>query len=125
MLFTSIQNWLLLILVSTPSLVLTRAEVWSPKASDRLTWQWQLTGDIDTKFNVDMYDIDLVNVDESVIQALHDDGRVVVCYFSAGTYESFRDDWADFFDFIEKDVPYEGDEPPFWEHWRTLTMRDG
>jgi hypothetical protein len=88
-------------------------DVWSPKASGRLTWQWQLQGDIDTKFNVDMYDIDLFNVDESVIQALHDDGRIVVCYFSAGTYEFFRDDWSEFFDFVEQDVLYTGNEPPF------------
>jgi hypothetical protein len=60
-----------------------------------------------------MYDIDLVNVDESVIQELHDDGRIVVCYFSAGTYEAFRDDWSEFFDFIEPGVPYTGNEPPF------------
>ncbi len=65
------------------------------------TWQWQLQpeggeGDINTTYDVDVYDIDLFDVDASVISQLQGDGRYVVCYFSAGTYESFRDDASEF-----------------------------
>ena len=59
------------------------------------SWQWQLVGDIDTSVDVQAYDIDLFDAPQSVIEALHADGRVVICYFSAGSYEEWRDDAGD------------------------------
>ncbi|MEZ4594362.1 MAG: endo alpha-1,4 polygalactosaminidase [Chloroflexota bacterium] len=53
-------------------------------------------GDIDTSFDVAMYDIDLFEVPQSVIEELHGDGRIVICYFSAGSYEEWRPDAAAF-----------------------------
>jgi hypothetical protein len=88
-------------------------EWWQPKASDQLTWQYQLQGDIDTGRKVDMYDIDLFDAPQSVIDKLHTDGKIVICYFSAGTYESWRPDWANYFDFLETNVDYQGSEAPF------------
>jgi hypothetical protein len=66
--------------------------VWAPKPGT--TWQWQLTGAIDTTVDAQVYDIDLFTTDVSVIKALHASGRVVVCYFSAGSYEPDRPDSA-------------------------------
>jgi hypothetical protein len=43
-----------------------------------------------------MYDIDLFDASQSVIDQLHADGRVVICYFSAGSWEEWRPDAADF-----------------------------
>jgi hypothetical protein len=43
-----------------------------------------------------MYDIDLFEAPDSVIQKLHADGRTVVCYFSAGSWEVWRPDAAAF-----------------------------
>jgi hypothetical protein len=61
------------------------------------TWQWQLSDrPVDRSFSVAVYDIDLFDNDEATIAALHDDGRTVLCYFSAGTWEPFRDDAEDF-----------------------------
>jgi hypothetical protein len=60
------------------------------------TWQWQLVGRIDRSFQVTMYDVDLFDVRRSVIDDLHADGRVVVCYFSAGSWEDWRPDAAAF-----------------------------
>jgi hypothetical protein len=60
------------------------------------TWQWQLTGEIDTSYEVEMYDIDLFEVPQETIQQLQEDGRVVICYFSAGTWEEWREDASDF-----------------------------
>jgi hypothetical protein len=76
--------------------VVTRpgAAVWQP--SPNTSWQWQLSGEIDTSFDVDMYDIDLFDVPQTVIDELHDDGRIVICYFSAGSYEEWRPDSGDF-----------------------------
>ena len=64
------------------------------------TWQWQLqpdrNGQINTGYAVDVYDVDLFNTPESLIEQLHQDGRKVVAYFSAGTFEDFRPDSGDF-----------------------------
>jgi len=56
------------------------------------TWQWQLGGKLNTRYDVDLYDIDLFNTPRETIAALHRDGRRVICYFSAGTYEKGRPD---------------------------------
>eukprot|EP00934_Nitzschia_sp_Nitz4_P002622 Nitzschia sp. Nitz4//scaffold61_size107673//59284//60684//NITZ4_004240-RA/size107673-processed-gene-0.189-mRNA-1//-1//CDS//3329555725//2612//frame0 len=110
------------------------SSIWSPKASDKLTWQWQLQGTLDTSYNVDMYDVDLFDTNAAAIQSLKDQGRAVVCYFSAGTYEGWRSDWAEHFNFITGDS-YSGSEKPFagnmaeWdERWldiRELDLLDG
>ncbi len=64
------------------------------------TWQWQLqpgsSGDLNLAYNVDVYDIDLFDVATETIQQLQADGRRVVCYFSAGSFEDFRSDASDF-----------------------------
>ncbi len=64
------------------------------------TWQWQLqpnaNGVINTTYPVDVYDIDLFDAPDSTITELQAQGRSVICYFSAGTYEDFRDDASEF-----------------------------
>ena len=67
---------------------------WTPRVGD--TWQWQLQGSLDTGYDVTAYDIDLFDNPAATIQQLHDDGRRVVCYFSAGSYEDWRPDAGDF-----------------------------
>jgi hypothetical protein len=64
--------------------------VWRPRPGT--SWQWQLSGTIDTSFDVSMYDVDLVDVPQGTIAELKSQGRVVICYFSAGTWEPFRPD---------------------------------
>jgi Glycoside-hydrolase family GH114 len=68
--------------------------VWKPAPGT--SWQWQLTGTIDTSVDVAMYDIDLFEAPQSVIDQLHAAGRVVICYFSAGSREDWRPDAGDF-----------------------------
>jgi hypothetical protein len=63
---------------------------WHPSVGT--TWQWQLTGPIDTTFDVQMYDIDLFDVPAATITDLKSAGRAVVCYFSAGSWEDWRPD---------------------------------
>lgn len=46
--------------------------------------------------DVQMYDIDLFTTDPGEIAALHAQGRTVVCYFSAGSYEPYRPDSGNF-----------------------------
>jgi hypothetical protein len=60
------------------------------------SWQWQLSGTVNTGYNVDIYDIDLFDSSESLIQQLKTAGRRVICYFSAGSFEAWRADSAAF-----------------------------
>lgn len=70
------------------------AGIWSPAPGT--SWQWQLSGTIDTSLPVTMYDIDLFDAPKATIDELHAKGRVVVCYFSAGSRESWRADAGQF-----------------------------
>ncbi len=62
----------------------------------KTTWQWQLQGTINKSYDVNVYDIDLFDTSAATISALHADGRKVICYFSAGSYEAWREDASDF-----------------------------
>ena len=59
------------------------------------TWQWQLSGAINTSYDVDVYDIDLYNAGDA-IATLHKQGKKVICYFSAGSSEHWRPDFSKF-----------------------------
>ena len=63
---------------------------WQPEPG--LRWQIQLQDEIDTSFNVDAYDVDMVETPQAVIDALHDRGIKVICYFDAGSFEVWRTD---------------------------------
>ena len=66
-----------------------------------LTWQWQIqpntSGEINLDYDVDVYDVDLFDVPDADVSVLKRTDRRVVCYFSAGSYEEFRDDADEFF----------------------------
>ncbi|HYD10034.1 MAG TPA: endo alpha-1,4 polygalactosaminidase, partial [Acidimicrobiales bacterium] len=69
---------------------------WDPRVGD--TWHLQLQGDLVTDLDVDVYDVDLFDTPASTIASLQADGRRVVCYFSAGSWEEWRpdaDDWPE------------------------------
>jgi hypothetical protein len=58
------------------------------------TWQWQLDGTINTAYAVEIYDIDLFETPDAVLQQLRARGTRVLCYFSAGSGENRRPDYA-------------------------------
>jgi endo-alpha-1,4-polygalactosaminidase (GH114 family) len=70
------------------------SNIWHPGTGT--SWQWQLTGTIDTSINVAMYDIDLFDASSATITTLHNAGRIVICYFSAGSREDWRPDAGSF-----------------------------
>ncbi|MGH9252604.1 MAG: endo alpha-1,4 polygalactosaminidase [Acidimicrobiales bacterium] len=65
---------------------------WRPDAVT--TWQWQLQGTVNTGYDVDVYDVDLLESSPEVLDGLRAQGRRVVCYFAAGTWDTFSDDLA-------------------------------
>lgn len=78
----------------TPAPTPAASSWWRP---DRATsWQWQLSGTINTSYAVAAYDIDLFDAPVATIAALHGQGRRVICYFSAGSSENWRPDDAQF-----------------------------
>lgn len=84
---------------TSADVTITPPPTWTPPPSHPIwhpapgtTWQWQLTEPIDTSYNVQMYDVDLNDTPQSTIDQLHSQGRTVICYFSPGSYENWRDD---------------------------------
>lgn len=59
-------------------------------------WQIQLKGKVKTDHDAELYDIDLFDTPVSVIEGLHASGKHVVCYFSAGSSENWREDFSKF-----------------------------
>lgn len=62
---------------------------WQPKPG--LTWQWQLSGTINTSVNADVFDIDWEQP-KSVVDTLHAKGKKVICYVDVGGWENYRPD---------------------------------
>ncbi len=62
----------------------------------QVTWQWQLTGALDTHVKAKIYDIDLFSSSRANVSSLHHLGRRVVCYIDAGSWENWRPDSARF-----------------------------
>lgn len=60
------------------------------------TWAWQLQGTLNRTYSVDIYDIDLFDTSAATIANLKANGHRVLCYFSAGSYEDWRQDAGDF-----------------------------
>lgn len=67
-----------------------RGKRWRPRPGT--TWQWQLSGEVKTNRRAAVYDIDLFDTEARVVARLHDKGREVVCYLSAGSWENWRPD---------------------------------
>lgn len=60
------------------------------------TYYWQLTGTVKTDKSVQIYDIDLFDSSQTLINTLHSQGKTVICYYSAGTWENWRPDASQF-----------------------------
>ncbi len=93
---------------------------WHPALNT--SWQWQLSGTVDTSIDVQMYDIDLFDNPKSVVDGLHAGGRMVVCYISAGSRENWRPDSGDFPDGVVG-KPLDGWPGERWldvRKWRVL-----
>lgn len=65
---------------------------WTPTPGT--TWQWQLTGALDTTDVASVYDVDGFDMTAPQVTALHAQGRKVICYLSVGTWENWRPDAA-------------------------------
>jgi hypothetical protein len=67
---------------------------WHPAAG--VSWQIQLQGSIDTTVEAEVFDVDMADAPDETLATLRGRGRKIVCYFSAGSSESWRSDFARF-----------------------------
>ena len=75
-------------------LIISRPEWYRP--TPRTSWELQFAEALNTTYNVTMYDLDLFDTDAVTVTALKTLGHKVICYMSAGSYEDWRPDAADF-----------------------------
>lgn len=57
-----------------------------------ITWQIQYTNKLDINIDAKVFDIDLFDTSIQTIDLLQVNNKTVICYFSAGSYESNRPD---------------------------------
>ena len=88
------------------------------KPAPLTSWQWQLSGAINTRYNVELYDIDLFDSSTALIHQLQSDNKKIICYFSAGSYENWRSDNNNFTD-SDLGKPLDG-----WAGERWLDIRN-
>lgn len=74
-------------------------QLWRPRIG--MSWQIVLRNPIDNAVptftpDVQVWDIDLYENEAKTIRKLQKAGKKVICYFSAGTYESYRSDKDEF-----------------------------
>ncbi len=69
-------------------------EIWIPPLDS--TFSWQLGDEVNTTFDVNIYDLDAFETEASLISSLHSQGKKVFCYISVGSWEDWRPDAADF-----------------------------
>jgi hypothetical protein len=89
------------IVTSTPTVTPTStpSSRWLPAPLS--TWQWQLTDTVDTSVNAQVFDIDMFDNSSSVVTTLHNQGKKVICYISAGSWENWRPDAGSFPDSVK------------------------
>ena len=96
------------------------ASTWQPRIID--TWQWQLTGTINTSYDVAVYDIDLFDAPAAKIATIKAAGRKVVCYFSAGSSENWRPDYNRF-SAADQGKPLDGWAGEKWLNIKSANVR--
>ncbi|KAL3457133.1 glycoside hydrolase superfamily [Aspergillus heterothallicus] len=90
--------------------------IWQPELGSK--WDIVLSTSVsDTSSAAPIIDIDLFDNSASTISSLQSANSKVICYFSAGTYEDWRSDAADF---AEADL---GDALEDWEGERWVDLR--
>jgi len=92
-------------------------QIYQPKPGTKFQWQLSNCEKVNTSIDADVFDIDLFETPASKIRELKNKGKKVICYFSGGTIESWRDDAEDF---LNKGVVLEEMEDWEDENWLNI-----
>lgn len=95
--------------------------LWRPGSGT--TWQIQLSGALDATVDAAVYDVDLFDQPAATVAALHAQGRKVICYFSAGSFEDWRPDRGAFPISVIGN-PLQGWPGEWWLDVRAQAVRD-
>ncbi len=71
---------------------------WQPPVG--ASWQIQFTGPIETGVEAAIFDLDLFDTGAATVANLHSQGKKVICYISAGSWENWRPDADQFPDIV-------------------------
>jgi hypothetical protein len=71
------------------------ATMWTPPAHI-VSWQWQLSGTVNTSVAAAVFDVDGFDTKASTVATLHVKGARVICYLDVGGAEPDRPDYAQF-----------------------------
>ena len=121
---SNFSNLELFILTAAPLLdpdvlPVTDSDWYRPPVS--ISWQWQISGEVNVDYPVALYDIDLFDSSVALINSLKASGKKVICYFSAGSYEDFRTD-KDKFNATELGNTLDGFPDEKWLDIRSLNV---
>lgn len=110
----------MIILIVPVALYFYSAFPWTPEPG--VTWQLQLAGiPVDTRIGAEIFDIDLFDNSKEVVDKLRSTDKKVICYISAGSFEDWRPDAAEFpKNVIGKD--YSGWEGEKWLDIRQIDL---
>jgi len=75
--------------------LLLAASIWAPAPATE-PWQLQLQGKVDVSVEASVYDVDGADTPAAKVRKVHRRGAHAVCYFSAGSYENWREDRSRF-----------------------------
>ncbi|ORX47321.1 hypothetical protein BCR36DRAFT_330685 [Piromyces finnis] len=111
---TTIKN----IAVTNNAVDVNSNRIYQPKPGTKFQWQLSGCNKVDTSVNADIFDLDLFETPVNKIKELKNKGKKVICYFSGGTIESWRDDAEEF---LNKGVVLE--EMEDWEDENWVNIR--
>lgn len=86
-------------------------------------WQLQLQGTPQLTNGVALYELDLFDTPDSTIRAIHSRGARLLCYFSAGTLETWRGDASTVPD-SARGAAVDGWPNEYWLDIRATAVRD-
>lgn len=86
-------------------------------------WHLQLSGKLQEKSWATVYDIDLFDTPAATLASLRSRGKVVHCYFSAGSFEDWRPDKASYPSSV-LGKPMDGWPGERWVDIRSTTLRN-
>jgi hypothetical protein len=95
--------------------------VWKPTAET--TFQIELSGTVsDLTLPFAVFDVDLFDTPSATISTLHQNGKKVICYFSAGSFEDWRPD-KDSFQASDKGSGLQGWPGEYWLNTNSANVR--
>ena len=101
----------------------TNGSFWSPTPS--ASWQIELAHPLtNVTFNASIYDIDMFDNNATTITKLHQLGRKVICYFSAGSFENWRPDAGSFSNKTDLGKPLDGWAGEWWLNTNSSNVRN-